>query len=92
MSDLTECLLDHVRTLLRAHPAFTGVRRDDLDVYLGDLERDIRFELEDWAAGVERGAYVAAREDLDCEAEERAAAEKAKRAKRAHTREREKRA
>jgi hypothetical protein len=65
MSDLADFVVDRVRALLRQEPRFASVRRTDLDAYLGDLERDIRHELEGWAAGVERLAYEEMRAELD---------------------------
>jgi hypothetical protein len=82
MSDLADYVLALVRAQLKQHPAFAGVRRDDLDVYLGDLERDIRCELEGWAGGIQRVAYEDGRADAEeLEAERRIEAKKAKRAK-----------
>jgi hypothetical protein len=81
MSDFTDHLLGHVRALLRQEPRFASMSRVELDAYLGDLERDIRHDLERWAGSMERMAYEDARADLEHEAEMRATAKKAKRIK-----------
>jgi hypothetical protein len=91
MSDFADYVLALVRAQLKQHPAFANVRRSDLDIYLGDLERDIRHELERWADGIERVAYEDGRFDAEeLETERRAEAKKAKRAKPQNTQKQEK--
>jgi hypothetical protein len=82
MTDFADCLLARVRVLLKRHPAFAGMTRDALDLYLADLERDIRRDLGDWVAATEYEIRSEIRADLEFEAEmKEAAAKKARRAK-----------
>jgi hypothetical protein len=54
MTDLTDHLIDRVRCLLKQHPPFAGMTRDDLDnEVLADLRRDIRHDLDSWIAEAE---------------------------------------
>jgi hypothetical protein len=87
MSDFADHLLGHVRILLKQHPSFAHMTRDDLDnVVLADLERDLRRDLEDWIAETAVEIRSEVEMDLEFKAEmEAAAAKKAKRTKpRAH--------
>jgi hypothetical protein len=82
MSDFADHLLGHVRALLKQHPPFAGMTRDDLDnVVLADLESNIRRDLESWI--VEAAAEIRSEVeiDLEYEAEMKVAAKKAKRTK-----------
>jgi hypothetical protein len=78
VADFADYVLSLVRAQLKRHPAFAHVTRGNLDIYLGDLERDIRCDLERWADAIERMAYEDARADLELEAEMEAAAKRAK--------------
>ena len=86
MTDFADHLLAHVRTLLKRHPAFTGVTRDEFDNnVLADLERTLRENIEDWDDQIER-AYEQGRADAEADREyeaemEKRAAKKAKRVK-----------
>jgi hypothetical protein len=40
-------VLTRVRDLLKREPRFTTMTRDDLDIFLGDFERDLRRDLGD---------------------------------------------
>jgi hypothetical protein len=82
MSDFADYLLGHVRALLKQHPPFAGMTRDDFDnVVLADLERDIRRDLDDWIAEEIAEVRAEIEADLEFEAALKARAKKAKRAK-----------
>jgi hypothetical protein len=76
MTDFADRLLARVRVLLKRHPAFAGMTRDALDLYLADLERDIRRDLGDWNDQIER-AYEQGRADAETDREYEAEMEKA---------------
>jgi molybdopterin synthase catalytic subunit len=82
MPDFADHLLGHVRALLRQHPPFAGMTRDDIDnTVLADLERAIRRNLEDWIAETAAEIRSEVELDLEYEAEMKMAAEKVKRIK-----------
>jgi hypothetical protein len=68
MSDFADHLLGHVRALLKRHPPFAGMTRDDLDnAVLADLENNIRHDLESWI--VETTAEIQSEVEMDLEYE-----------------------
>jgi hypothetical protein len=75
MTAFVDQILAHVRALLRQDSRFANMSRVDLDVHLGDLEREIEHDIEDWIAATEREI----RADLEYDIER--AKEYAKRAK-----------
>jgi hypothetical protein len=65
--DLTDRLLTRMRELLRREPRFATMSRGDLDVYLGDLERDIRREVDDVISAEVTAALTEAEADREFE-------------------------
>jgi hypothetical protein len=92
MSDIIDHLLAHVRDLLRQHPPFRGMTRDDIDNgVIAALESSIRRDLEHWIAATADEIRSEIEADLEFAAEMEAAAKKAKRAKPQHTQKQEER-
>jgi hypothetical protein len=82
MSDFTDHLLAHVRALLRQHPPFARMTRDDIDnAVLADLENNIRRDLESWIVETAAEIRTEVEMDIELEAEMKAAAKKTTRAK-----------
>jgi len=78
MSDFASHVTDLVRDLLKAHPAFAAMKRGDYDLYLADLENNVREDFESWADGIASVAYEDGRADAEFEAELKAEATKKK--------------
>jgi hypothetical protein len=82
MSDFADRLLARVRALLKRHPAFAGMKRDDLDLYLADLEADLHRDLEDLIAEEVAGALREAEAEAEADREYEVWAEEQAKSKR----------